>query len=78
MRHYVVEVLIKSELYDMAKRYILDYWGAMVNVGEDTFWETFKKDNPYSSAYCDVIMNSVCHAWSCTPSYFIRKYEYIK
>lgn len=78
MHHYVVEALIKSELYDMAKQYILDYWGAMVNVGADTFWEVFVKDNPYSSPYGDVIMNSACHAWSCTPSYFIRKYEYIK
>ncbi|MGN0182017.1 MAG: recombinase family protein [Candidatus Ornithomonoglobus sp.] len=40
--------------------------------------QTFEKDNPYSSPYGDVIMNSACHAWSCTPSYFIRKYEYIR
>ena len=74
MHHYVVEALIKSEMYDTAKHYILVYCGAMVNVGAVTFWETFEKDNPHSSPYGDVIMNSACHARSCTPSYFIRKY----
>lgn len=74
MHHYVVEALIKAELYDEAKRYIKDYWGGMVNFGADTFWEVFVKNDPYRSPYGDALMNSSCHAWSCTPAYFIRKY----
>lgn len=75
MHHYVVDALLKVGMYDDAKKYILDYWGEMVNLGADTFWEAFVKDAPYFSPYDDAVMNSACHAWSCTPTYFIRKYK---
>lgn len=74
MHHYVVEALIKTELYQEAKQYITDYWGSMVEFGADTFWEVFVKDDPFCSPYGDALINSACHAWSCTPTYFIRKY----
>lgn len=74
MHHYVVEAFFKAEMPDEAKEYMIDYWGGMIDVGADTFWEAFVKDDPYVSPYNDVIMNSACHAWSCTPTYFIRKY----
>ena len=32
--------------------------------------------NPEFSPYRDRMVNSMCHAWSCTPSYFIRKYNF--
>jgi hypothetical protein len=28
-----------------------------------------------SSPYGDIHVNSYCHAWSCTPSYFFRTYR---
>lgn len=74
MHHYVVEALIKSGLENEAAKYIKNYWGAMAENGADTFWEVFVKDDPYRSPYGDTLMNSACHAWSCTPTYFIRKY----
>lgn len=75
MHHYVVEALIKSNMTEEATAYIKDYWGEMIRLGADTFWEVFVKGEPYLSPYKDSLINSSCHAWSCTPTYFIRKYK---
>ncbi len=74
MQHYVVEAMIKSGLFYEATQYIKDFWGGMVNLGADTFWEAYVPDDLDFSPYDDRMINSLCHAWSCTPSYFIRKY----
>ena len=50
------------------------YWGGMVDAGADTFWELYNPDNPEESPYGGTIVNSYCHAWSCAPAYFLRKY----
>lgn len=47
---------------------------AMVKLGADTFYEVYKPDDLDFSPYGDKKINSMCHAWSCTPAYFIRKY----
>jgi hypothetical protein len=70
--HYVVEALIKSGAKREARALLEKYWGAMVNAGADTFWEIFDPENPLSSPYGDIHINSYCHAWSCTPSYLLR------
>lgn len=72
--HYVVEAMIKLNMMNEAKQYIINYWGKMVKNGADTFWEVFDEKNPSLSPYGDDVINSSCHAWSCSPSYFIRKY----
>lgn len=76
MHHYVVEAFIKAGMEDRAKQYIKDYWGEMVKCGADTFWEVFVKGEPFKTPYNDSLINSACHAWSCTPAYFIRKYNF--
>ena len=53
---------------------ILEYWGGMVKKGADCFWEVYIPSNPEASPYGYYRINSYCHAWSCTPTYFIRKY----
>ena len=50
------------------------YWGEMIWDGADTFFELYDPANKYASPYGDRMINSFCHAWSGTPSYFIRKY----
>lgn len=75
MHHYVLEALFKSQMVKEGIEYMIDYWGEMMKLGADTFWEAFVKGDPYVSPYSDPVMNSACHAWSCTPSYFIRKYN---
>ena len=75
--HYVVDAMIKSNLKKEAKDLVLSYWGGMVRNGADTFWEVYDPYDPDLSPYNSVLVNSYCHAWSCTPSYFIRKYPEI-
>lgn len=72
MMHHYAEALCRIGKKDEAGQLIRDYWGAMVNAGADTFWELFNPKNPDESPYGSPIVNSYCHAWSCTPSWFYR------
>lgn len=74
MHHYLVEAWARIGRMDEVLSHIKEYWGAMVKYGADTFWEVFVDGKPETSAYNDPLMHSFCHAWSCSPSYFIRKY----
>ena len=74
MHHYVLEALMRLGQKERAREYLKDFWGAMVARGADTFYEAFVKEDPDFSPYGDRRINSLCHAWSCTPAYFIRKY----
>ena len=74
MYHYYVQALLDSGLEDMAKEVMLSYWGAMLDAGVDTFFELFDPVDHYASPYGSRAANSYCHAWSCTPSYFLRNY----
>jgi len=77
MYHYVVEAMIAVGLKQEAKNVITSYWGGMVEKGADTFWEVYDPKNDFASPYGVFLVNSYCHAWACTPSYFIRKYPEI-
>jgi alpha-L-rhamnosidase len=70
--HYVVEGLLAAGLRKEARAMLEKYWGGMVEAGADTFWEVYDPAQPLSSPYGDIHINSFCHAWSCTPSYFLR------
>jgi hypothetical protein len=50
------------------------YWGGMIEKGADTFWELYVPTDSSVSSMDDPLINSFCHAWSCSPAYFIRKY----
>ncbi len=74
MNHYLVEALILNNRKDKALEIIKNYWGQMIQDGADCFWELYNPENKKESPYGSNIINSYCHAWSCTPTYFIRKY----
>ena len=74
MHHYVLEALFEAEMKEEALEYIKSYWGEMVRLGADTFWEVFVPGDFELSPYQNPVMNSCCHAWSCSATYFIRKY----
>ena len=76
MNHYLVEAMMKIGKEAEAFNYLKDFWGQMVKQGADTFYEVFVPGQPNLSPYGDKLMNSLCHAWSCTPSYFIRRYKH--
>lgn len=75
--HYVIEAMIQCGMNKEAKTLLLDYWGGMVKKGADTFWEVYDPNDDFLSPYNFFPVNSYCHAWSCTPVYFIRKYPAI-
>jgi alpha-L-rhamnosidase len=77
MYHYYIAALIESDLKAEAKEALTSYWGGMIKKGADTFWEVYDPNDELRSPYNFFPINSYCHAWSCTPVYFIRKYPEI-
>ncbi len=76
--HHYIEALIQTGQKEKAYRCMHDYWDGMVQTGTDTFWELYNPKNPEESPYGGIVVHSFCHAWSCTPTYFLRKYYYSK
>jgi alpha-L-rhamnosidase len=75
MYHHLVEALIVSGEKEQAIAEMKTYWGGMIKDGADTFWELYDPKNKDFSPYGSHLINSYCHAWSCTPTYLIRKYS---
>jgi hypothetical protein len=73
MHHYFVEALFAAGLRDEGLRHLHSYWGGMIRKGADTFWEVYLPDDDFASPYGGHLMNSYCHAWSCTPTYLLRR-----
>ncbi|WP_337031712.1 sugar hydrolase [Paenibacillus illinoisensis] len=76
MVHHYVDALLLCGEKEKALEQIRTYWGGMLKDGADTFWELYNPDDKTYSPYGSNLVNSYCHAWSCTPSYFIRRYLY--
>ncbi len=74
MYSHITEALFKVGLMDEAIALLKSYWGKMIELGADTFWEAFDPNRPDYSPYGSPIISSYCHAWSCTPAYLIQKY----
>ncbi len=66
LRHHYIAALLQCGLREDAIAQIKAYWGAMVDYGADTFWEIFDPAHPDFSPYGSKLINSYCHAWSCT------------
>lgn len=75
MYHHLIDALICVGDMATARQVMENYWGGMVRDGADTFWEAYDPDDKNFSPYGNYLINSYCHAWSCTPTYFIRKYH---
>lgn len=72
--HYLIDAMHQCKMHREARQYVESYWGGMVSKGADTFWEAYDPHNDFHSPYGFSPLNSACHAWSCTPAYFIMKY----
>ena len=72
--HYLIDAMLLCDMKQEARDYLVDYWGGMVKKGADTFWEAYDPKDDLISPYGFSPVNSACHAWSCTPVYFIHKY----
>lgn len=75
--HYLIEAMVNCGMHAEARDYMLYYWGGMVQKGADTFWEAYDPQDDFISPYHFHPLNSYCHAWSCTPTYFIYAYPEI-
>ena len=71
--HYFVEGLWCAGMKSEALALVREYWGGMVKKGADTFWECYDPSDDMASPYRSILLNSYCHAWSCTPSYWLRR-----
>jgi len=74
MYHHIAAALFEANHQADGIKLIKAYWGKMVELGADTFFEAFEPENLSFSPYGSPLLNSYCHAWSCTPTYLIRKY----
>lgn len=74
MYHNYIDALMLLEEKEKALDEMMNYWGQMADLGADTFFELFNPKNPNESPYGGTIVNSYCHAWSCAPAYFLRKF----
>ena len=74
MYHNYVDALLAAGQKAKALEVLRTYWGGMAAEGADTFWELYNPANPDESPYGGTIVNSYCHAWSCAPAYFLRKF----
>ena len=70
--HHYIQALILCGQSRLAYKKMKAYWGGMLDRGADTFWEIYNPDQPDVSPYGGKIIHSFCHAWSCTPTYFLR------
>lgn len=74
MYHHIDQALFEAGLKDEALKLMKNYWGKMISLGADTYWEAFEPENTDYSPYGSPIVNSYCHAWSCTPVWLLHKY----
>ncbi len=74
MAHYYLEALYSCGNSEKAFSYMKEYWGNILQAGFDCCPECFDSRNERLSPYAAPVLNSACHAWSCTPSYWIRKF----
>ncbi len=74
MTHYYIEALIGCGKREQALDCIKTYWGGILRAGFDCCPECFDERDERLSPYAHPVLNSACHAWSCTPSYWIRRY----
>ncbi len=70
--HHVIDAMMQSGMQEEALAIMQDYWGGMIARGATTFWEVHDPSSAYLSPYASHLHNSYCHAWSCTPSVFLR------
>ena len=70
--HYYLEALYNCGLTDKVIEVIKDVWGKMLDAGYDCCPECFNENNDFESPYNAPEINSACHAWSCSPAYWIN------
>lgn len=82
--HIVLETLFRYRYTEEAIQLIRDYWGAMLDRGATTWWETFDPSLPFPtvpSPYLghtptylqDAVPVSFSHGWGASPTYLLSQ-----
>ena len=74
MMHCYLEALDRCGMQENVIAVMKDFWGKIADAGFDCCPEIFNPEDPFESPYGAPEINSACHAWSCTPAYWIHKY----
>ena len=74
MMHCYIDALFTVGDKQAAIAQVKAFWGDIVEKGFDCFPEIFNPQNDFESPYGAPEINSACHAWSCTPAYWIHRY----
>ena len=74
MMHCYIDALFTVGEKQAAMAQVKAFWGDIVDKGFDCFPEIFNPQNDFESPYGAPEINSACHAWSCTPAYWIHRY----
>ncbi len=75
MMHYYIDALYTCGMEGKALETLRDYWGKIADFGFDCCPEIFNPDDHFESPYKSPEINSACHAWSCTPVYWLTKMQ---
>jgi hypothetical protein len=71
--HYCLEALTGIGRQGQALELMRSYWGGMLRAGLDVFPEVWDTADEKRSPYGTHLLNSYCHAWSCTPVWFLAR-----
>jgi hypothetical protein len=77
MRFYELEALCRLGMRSRVLEEVRAYWGGMLDLGADTFWEAYdpqKKPQEQYEMYGDPYGKSMCHAWAASPIYLLARY----
>lgn len=74
LMHYYMEALDSCGMQDKVMENIRSFWGQLVDFGFNCCPEIFNPNDHFESPYSAAEANSACHAWSCTPIYWLHKY----
>ena len=75
MMHYYIDVLWGLGQKERAMQKMKDYWSVFVEYGFDCCPELYNLLDHFMSPYFKASeADSMCHAWSCTPAYWIHRY----
>ena len=73
LMHYCLEALVGIGRQEQALELMRSYWGGMLRAGLDVFPEVWDTADEKRSPYGTHLLNSYCHAWSCTPVWFLAR-----
>ncbi len=77
MKFYELLAMGEAGIYSQMHQFLTSYWGGMLNLGCDTFWETYdpaQQGTEHYAMYGKPYGKSLCHAWGAGPIILFGRY----